>query len=43
MDSAEYQEDNLEKKVCIVGSELIDNYTVGWMLVLELISFTVYG
>ncbi|XP_062400691.1 nischarin [Sardina pilchardus] len=28
MDCTEYQEENLEKKVCIVGSELVDNYTV---------------
>ncbi|XP_048110185.1 nischarin isoform X3 [Alosa alosa] len=28
MDCAEYQEETLEKKVCIVGSELVDNYTV---------------
>lgn len=36
MDCAEYQEENLEKKVCIVGSELVDNYTVGLLLELEL-------
>lgn len=32
MDCEEYQGNNLEKMVCIVGSELVDNYTVGWLL-----------
>lgn len=38
MDCDEYPEENLQKRVHIVGSELVDNYTVGLLLRLPLLA-----